>query len=170
MRPIVLGAAMLLVGAPMHGQSTAGSGPSWAMGNGEWASPRFDSRLPLPDSRSESVAPLFTRVSARADVDSRFPIPTSQAPQAVEDRWFAPDKVRHFFTSALLQSLGYGALRAMDVEHGSALAGASVITAGFGVGKELSDRRRGYGFSVRDLVWDAVGAAAVSVLLARTER
>ena len=89
---------------------------------------------------------------------------------AVSDRWFASDKVRHFFTSALLQSLGYGTLRAMDVEHGAALAGASVATAGVGIGKELSDRRRGYGFSVRDLVWDVAGAAAVSVLLARTER
>jgi uncharacterized protein YfiM (DUF2279 family) len=109
-------------------------------------------------------------MSPRADAESRVPKPESQALQADEDRWFAADKVRHFFTSALLQSVGYGTLRAMDVEHGVALAGASVITAGFGVGKELSDRRRGYGFSLRDLVWDAAGAAAVSVLLARTER
>jgi uncharacterized protein YfiM (DUF2279 family) len=86
------------------------------------------------------------------------------------DPWFGPDKVRHFFVSAAIQSLGYGVLRAFDVEHGGALGGASVVTAGFGVGKELSDRRRGYGVSARDLVWDAAGAAAVSLLLASTER
>ena len=134
----------------------------------------------------EGRAALFQRIDAGASSDSgwrhlrglpgsdplvrrvRPSLTVSQS--AIPDRWFARDKVRHFFTSAMLQSLGYGTLRAMDVEHGAALAGASAVTAGFGIGKELSDRRRGYGFSVRDLVWDAAGAAAVSVLLARTER
>lgn len=100
-----------------------------------------------------------------------YPPSLTTAPQdPLPDPWFGPDKVRHFFTSALVQSLGYGALRAVDVEHGAALASATVITSGFGLGKELHDRRRGYGFSVRDLVWDAAGAAAISVLLAHTER
>ena len=90
--------------------------------------------------------------------------------QAEDDRWFGTDKVRHFFVSAMLQSLGYGTLRALDVRHGSALAGASVITAGFGIGKELSDRRHGRNVSARDLIWDAAGAGAASLLLVRTER
>lgn len=102
-------------------------------------------------------------------MEKRLDPPIGPQP-TIPDRWFAGDKVRHFFTSAMLQSLGYGTLRAMDVEHGAALAGASVVTAGFGIGKEFSDRRRGYGFSVRDLVWDAAGAVAISVLLTRTER
>lgn len=95
--------------------------------------------------------------------------PTRQA-AAEADPWFGPDKVRHFFVSAAIQSLGYGALRATELEHGTALAAASAVTAAFGIGKELSDRRRGRRISVRDLVWDAAGAAAVSALLARTER
>jgi putative lipoprotein len=92
------------------------------------------------------------------------------ARQAEDDQWFGTDKVRHFFVSAMLQSLGYGTLRALDVRHGSALAGASVITAGFGIGKELSDRRHGRSVSARDLMWDAAGAGAASLLLVRTER
>jgi putative lipoprotein len=90
--------------------------------------------------------------------------------RAEHDPWFGPDKVRHFFVSAAIQSIGYGTLRALDVEHRSALAGAGVVTAAFGIGKELSDRRGGRSISVRDLVWDAAGAAAISLLLARTER
>jgi uncharacterized protein YfiM (DUF2279 family) len=86
------------------------------------------------------------------------------------DPWFAPDKVKHFFTSAALQSLAYGALRAADAEHGPAIAGASIVTAAFGIGKELSDRSKGRPFSVPDLVWDAAGAVAASLLLQRTER
>lgn len=102
-----------------------------------------------------------------ADNEIELPMPALQAEQ---DSWFGPDKVRHFFVSAMLQSLGYGTLRALDVRHGSALAGASVITAGFGIGKELSDRRHGRSVSVRDLIWDAAGAGAASLLLVRTER
>jgi uncharacterized protein YfiM (DUF2279 family) len=92
------------------------------------------------------------------------------ASQVEEDLWFGADKVRHFFVSAMLQSLGYGALRAFDLRHGSALAGASVMTAGFGIGKELSDRRNGRRVSARDLIWDAAGAGAATLLLVRTER
>ena len=99
----------------------------------------------------------------------RVSAPTGQA-TAEADPWFGPDKARHFFVSAALQSLSYGALRAAEVEHGTALGGASAVTAAFGIGKELRDRRQGRRISVRDLVWDAAGAAAVSVLLARTER
>lgn len=101
--------------------------------------------------------------------DNEIELPM-RARQAEDDQWFGTDKVRHFFISAMLQSLGYGTLRALDVRHGSALAGASVVTAGFGVGKELSDRRHGRNVSARDLIWDAAGAGAASLLLVRTER
>ena len=86
------------------------------------------------------------------------------------DRWFAPDKVQHFFMSAFIQSIGYGGLRALDVSHGGALAGASAVTLTFGIGKELHDRRGAEGFGARDLVADVAGAAAASVLLDRARR
>jgi uncharacterized protein YfiM (DUF2279 family) len=117
--------------------------------------------------RSDALRGPTESISAAKSV-SAAPFPMPSAPRA--DPWFGPDKIQHFFTSALIQSLGYGTLRALDVEHRGALAGASAVTAGFGIGKELRDRGRGHGFSVRDLVWDAAGAVTVSLLLARTER
>ena len=86
------------------------------------------------------------------------------------DGWFSVDKAQHFFSSAFVQSLGYGALRRTGLSHGGALAGASVATAAVGVGKEIYDARTGGDASVRDLVWDAAGAGAVTVLLAHTAR
>jgi putative lipoprotein len=86
------------------------------------------------------------------------------------DSWFGPDKLQHFFTSAFVQSFGYAALRRSGVEHPAALAGASVVTAAAGVGKELRDRRAYGEFSVRDLAWDVAGAGSATVLLVRTQR
>ena len=86
------------------------------------------------------------------------------------DRWFGPDKLQHFFTSAFVQSIAYGGLRRIGAERGPALAGASAVTAVAGVGKEVYDTRANGEFSVRDLVWDAAGAGSASVLLVRTVR
>ena len=92
----------------------------------------------------------------------------ARAPEHSGDRWFGPDKLQHFFTSAFVQSAGYGVLRRAGADNGQALAGASAVTAIAGVGKEVHDRRKRGEFSVRDLVWDAAGAGSASVLLART--
>ena len=84
------------------------------------------------------------------------------------DRWLGSDKVQHFFTSAFVQSLSYGALRSAGAGHGAALAGASATTAAVGVGKEWHDRDVKGDFSARDLAWDAAGAGAATLLLVRT--
>jgi putative lipoprotein len=86
------------------------------------------------------------------------------------DAWFGPDKLQHFFTSAFVQSLGYGTLRKAGAPHGGALAGATAGSAVLGVGKEVHDRRTRGEFSLRDLAWDAAGAGAATVLLVRTTR
>ena len=86
------------------------------------------------------------------------------------DAWLGPDKLQHFFTSAFIQSFGYGVLRRAGADNGQALAGASVVTLTAGVGKELVDRRVRREFSLRDLAWDVAGAGSASVLLARTVR
>ncbi len=90
--------------------------------------------------------------------------------QAAADPWFGPDKLQHFFASAFVQSLGYGTLRAMGAEHRTALTAATAGTVFVGVGKELHDRATHGDASVRDLVWDAAGAASATVLLVRTAR
>ena len=86
------------------------------------------------------------------------------------DRWFAEDKVKHFFTSAFVQSFGYGSLRAAGASHPAALAGASAATGAAGIGKEVYDAQGHGTASLRDLVWDAAGAGAATVLLVRTRR
>jgi putative lipoprotein len=98
-----------------------------------------------------------------------FTIGTGRPEQSGE-RWFGPDKLQHFFTSAFVQSASYGALRRAGVEQGPAIMGASLATAAVGVGKELHDRRSGRPFSVGDLAWDAAGAGSATVLLVRTVR
>ncbi len=89
---------------------------------------------------------------------------------AAPDRWFASDKLQHFVSSAFVQGMGYTSLRATGISHESALAGASVMTAAVGVGKEIYDRDVKGDFSARDLMWDAAGAATMSVLLNQTRR
>jgi putative lipoprotein len=91
-----------------------------------------------------------------------------RSPEHRGESWHGPDKLQHFFTSAFVQSVGYGVLRRAGAENGAALAGASVVTMAAGVGKELVDRRAGRALSVRDLAWDAAGAGSASLLLART--
>ena len=91
-----------------------------------------------------------------------------RAPEHSRDAWFGPDKLQHFFTSAFVQSLGYGVLRRAGADQGPAIPGASIATAIVGVGKEVRDRRTKGEFSVRDLAWDAAGAGSASLLLVRT--
>ncbi len=79
--------------------------------------------------------------------------------------WFGVDKVKHFCVSALVQSVGFSASRAVGLDRGvSQAAGAGAVIA-VGVVKEVHDRRRGGRFSGRDLVWDAAGAASAAALL-----
>jgi uncharacterized protein YfiM (DUF2279 family) len=78
--------------------------------------------------------------------------------------------VQHFFTSAFVQSMTYGSLRAVGTPHGLALAGATATTVVVGVGKEIQDLHTKGEFSTRDLAWDAAGAAAATVLLVKVKR
>ena len=92
------------------------------------------------------------------------------SPARDDDHWLAPDKVKHFFSAAFVQTVSYGSLRAMRVGNGAALAGATAVTATVSIGKEVWDAQ-GHGTpSVRDVVWDMAGAGAVSVLLSHTVR
>ena len=86
------------------------------------------------------------------------------------DRWFAGDKVQHFFSSAFVQSMSYGSLRTAGLGHGAALAGATAASAVAGVGKEVRDLHTKGEFSLRDLTWDAAGAGTATLLLVRTVR
>jgi uncharacterized protein YfiM (DUF2279 family) len=87
-----------------------------------------------------------------------------------KDHWFGADKLRHFFVAAFTQTVTYSVLQAAKVKHEPALASASAVTAVVSVAKEVHDRRTTGLFSIRDLVWDAAGAGAATLLLARSVR
>jgi uncharacterized protein YfiM (DUF2279 family) len=82
----------------------------------------------------------------------------------------APDKVKHFFLSAFVQSVSYATFRAAEVQHDNALLAASAATLSAGIGKEVWDSRRGGRFSVGDLVWNVAGAGAAAAMLEHTRR
>lgn len=82
-------------------------------------------------------------------------------PQRAPDRWFAIDKWQHFAASAVVQSVGYGFASGRNGHRASLQIGAAAAGV-VGVAKEVADRARGGPFSMRDLVWDAAGAAAAA--------
>ena len=95
--------------------------------------------------------------------------PSRAAAQIPVDNWIGVDKVKHFFTSALIQSLAYSVTQVTTKgPRSSLLLSASVASAAAGIGKEMYDRRSYGHFSVRDLAWDAAGAGTASLMLART--
>jgi len=150
LRVVTLAVAMMLVAASASAQRATVA----------FARPAtLDQTIPGTDSRRPS----------RGATPAALAMPVAQERKGA-DPWFRSDKVKHFFVSFFIQSASYAALRSADVTHDGAIGGASAVTAGFGLGKELRDRRRGGEISLRDLVWDALGAGAASLLLARAER
>lgn len=79
--------------------------------------------------------------------------------------WLGTDKLKHFFLSAFIQSGAFSAGRAAGLSHSSAQLAAGITTAGFGIGREIHDRRSGRPFSVPDLAWDAAGALSAAAIL-----
>ena len=92
------------------------------------------------------------------------------APTPPKDHWFGADKLKHFFVSAFTQTITYSVLQAAKVKHDPALASATAATAVVSVAKEIHDRRTTGLFSFRDLVWDAAGAGAATLLITRSVR
>ena len=97
-------------------------------------------------------------------------LPAQGARDKTPDPIFGPDKVQHFFVSMFLQSFTYSALRATKASHGSSLAGATVTSAFFGINKEFRDRRKTGLFSTKDLLWDAGGIGAATLLIGHSRR
>ena len=86
------------------------------------------------------------------------------------DSWFGADKVKHFFMGAFVQSVAYGAVRATGARHDASLVAATGVTAAVSIGKEWWDAQSGGTPSVRDLAWDAAGAASATLVLQHSVR
>jgi uncharacterized protein YfiM (DUF2279 family) len=82
----------------------------------------------------------------------------------------APDKVKHFFLAAFVESVSYSTVRAAGVQHDRALVAASAVTLSASIGKEVWDSRRGGRFSIGDVVWDVAGGAAAAAMLEESRR
>ena len=85
------------------------------------------------------------------------------------DKWFAVDKVQHFFIGTFVQSASFGVLRAAKVDRAPALAIASGLSVTAALGKEIRDRNGRGDPSVKDAAWSLAGAAAISPVLARSK-
>lgn len=114
-----------------------------------------------PVAAPMAAQPVGARPPARAD---------TAAPRLAPDRWLGADKAQHFFVAGFTYAGSFALARLAGQERRSALVTAAAPTALISVGKELRDRRVTGRFSVRDLVADALGAAAYAALLARTAR
>ncbi|MGD8276580.1 MAG: hypothetical protein PVH00_01080 [Gemmatimonadota bacterium] len=110
-------------------------------------------------ARVECAAPTpvgVRPVPGRAVSQDRIP--------ELPDRWIGPDKLRHFFLS--FGTTGFARAGAEAVGAGDAARWIGPAVAGLaGIGKELSDRSRGWGFSLRDLAWDVAGIAMAVLVL-----
>ena len=116
-------------------------------------------------------ARMRTLAAAAALLVAILLTPASAMAQHPADQWLGADKVKHFFTSALIQSLAYSVTQVTTKgSRSSLLFSASVATAAVGIGKEVYDRRSYGHFSVRDLAWDAAGAGTASLMLVRTRQ
>ena len=76
------------------------------------------------------------------------------------------DALLHAGSSASIQLMGYGGLRALSVAQREALVISIGVTLAAGIGKELHDRAGHGDASTRDLFWDVVGTG-IGVVLAR---
>jgi uncharacterized protein YfiM (DUF2279 family) len=105
----------------------------------------------------------FQATVAEAALVRYAPTPAAQAPA---DPWFGQDKVRHALHSYAAVAFAHAGWTAVGLDGDAALGGAVAVAALLGVGKEVADLRGGRIFSVRDLVWDALGIG-VGVLVMR---
>ena len=112
-------------------------------------------------------------VSASAQgIATGQPVPAEDSVQKQPQResWLGPDKVKHFFMAAFIESAAFSGLEAGGGSRNSAFAGAVGTTVAISIGREVHDKRTKGLFSLGDLLWDAIGAAAAGEMLRHTQR
>ncbi len=89
---------------------------------------------------------------------------------APKDSFVGLDKPKHFLLSFFIESASFAAIQAGGGGRRPSFVGASAVTSVFGLGREIHDRRTKGLFSLGDLAWDGLGAAAAVVMLRHTYR
>jgi putative lipoprotein len=110
-------------------------------------------------------------VVAIASVSVSTPaIAQKQVAVAAADPWLGPDKLKHFFIAAFVESVAFAGLEAVGADRNASLPAALTAVAVVSVGREVHDGRTKGLFSIKDLTFDALGAAAAFFLLRHTQR
>jgi uncharacterized protein YfiM (DUF2279 family) len=86
------------------------------------------------------------------------------------DPAFGVDKVKHFFIVGFVESMSFASLQAAGSSRSTAKTGAIAAATIISLGREIHDRRTKGLFSVRDLVWDAIGASAALIVINKTQK
>lgn len=94
----------------------------------------------------------------------------AQSPAKPRDSIIGVDKVKHFFISGFVESMTFAGLQAAGANRSPARTIAISATAVVSLGREIHDRKTKGLFSVRDLVWDTIGATAGILLINKTQR
>jgi hypothetical protein len=85
-----------------------------------------------------------------------------------KDTFLGPDKVKHFFMSAFVESVGFAGMEAVGGSRGTSIGTATAVSAAAGIGREVHDKITKNLFSLGDLLWDGLGIAAALLLISHT--
>src|SRR5829696_664526 len=88
--------------------------------------------------------------------------------QQKSDPLFGVDKVKHFFIAGFVETMTFAGLEAAGAKRSPARAAAIGTTVVVSFGREIHDRRTKGLFSIKDLLWDALGASAALLLINKT--
>jgi uncharacterized protein YfiM (DUF2279 family) len=86
------------------------------------------------------------------------------------DTLFGADKVKHFMLSGFIELVGFSGLEWLGATRNASLAGATGVSLGIGLARELHDRRSNGLFSLGDLTWDALGVGAALAVISHSQR
>jgi uncharacterized protein YfiM (DUF2279 family) len=112
-----------------------------------------------------------TALAALITVLFALPLPAdAQSRQKPADPAFGVDKVKHFFIVGFVESMSFASLQAAGSNRSTARTGAIAAATAVSFGREIHDRRTKGLFSVRDLVWDAIGASAALIVINKTQK
>ncbi len=119
------------------------------------------------DCKAQETARLSTGVQPRESLLSDSVPVHSLTPR---DTFLGPDKVKHFFMSAFIESFGFAGMEAVGASRGASIGTATGVTAAAGIGREIHDKITKNLFSFGDLAWDAIGTGAALLLISHTQR
>ena len=78
--------------------------------------------------------------------------------------------MKHFFIAGFVESMTFAGIQAAGADRTPAKTGAITAAAVVSFCREIQDKKTKGLFSVRDLVWDAIGASAALLVINKTQK